>query len=72
MGVSDTTKTYILLGIILTSAIGGLVSGFLLIDSDTRGPCFIFWWAGCLFCLLWDLSKFHSVCCRDYSDGSLV
>lgn len=27
-GVSDTTKTYILLGIILTSAIGGLVSGF--------------------------------------------
>ena len=28
-GVSDTTKTYILLGIILTSAIGGLVSGFI-------------------------------------------
>jgi UMF1 family MFS transporter len=27
-GVSDTVKTYILLGIILTSAIGGLVSGF--------------------------------------------
>jgi len=27
-GVSDTTKTYILLGIIFTSAIGGLVSGF--------------------------------------------
>ncbi len=27
-GVSDTIKTYILLGIVLTSAIGGLVSGF--------------------------------------------
>jgi UMF1 family MFS transporter len=33
-GVSDTTKTYILLGIILTSAIGGLVSGFV---ADTFG-----------------------------------
>ncbi len=28
-GVSDTTKTYILLGIILTSAVGGLVSGII-------------------------------------------
>ncbi|MDP2598246.1 MAG: MFS transporter, partial [Candidatus Liptonbacteria bacterium] len=27
-GVSDTIKTYILLGIIITSAIGGLISGF--------------------------------------------
>ncbi len=28
-GVSDTIKTYILLGIVLTSAIGGLISGFI-------------------------------------------
>ncbi len=49
-GVSDTIKTYILLGIILTSAIGGLVSGFVA-DKFGHKRTMLFILAGWVFIL---------------------
>lgn len=49
-GVSDTIKTYILLGIIFTSAIGGLVSGFVA-DKFGHKKTMIFILAGWVFIL---------------------
>ena len=49
-GVSDTIKTYILLGIILTSAIGGLVSGFVA-DRFGHKKTMIFILSGWVFIL---------------------
>src|SRR3990167_1390652 len=49
-GVSDTVKTYILLGIILTSAIGGLVSGFVA-DRFGHKKTMIFILSGWVFIL---------------------
>ncbi|MDO8522860.1 MAG: MFS transporter [bacterium] len=49
-GVSDTIKTYILLGIIFTSAIGGLVSGFIA-DRFGHKRTLVFITAGWIFIL---------------------
>ena len=49
-GVSDTTKTYILLGILITSAIGGTLSGFIA-DKFGHKRTLMFILAGYIFIL---------------------